>query len=803
MDDYDLDAYLNSMNDSTYRAIEEDKKANEERFSNARQANRLDDGIKKIEEEFLTFLPLIKAQEEVKKAENEIPLANADERANAVASAKEEVMFAKRNETEIKKQLENKYKTFETSIFSGIDINASNKYETIEEVVEDIPNNPRNKQKTCMPCSNLVKIIRQKERPIMPCENLVNSIKKHNIAPSMGYVSYNSNSSAPHTGLKSNAPDCAQLLCADGWVVNDRGGGGDCLVYCLDYIIARWQDRTIRGAFAEYEAATSSPDSAKQRANQIRNAIADKLREDSIRENSIICSSVSNEDLRLASQAKFDELKRSVTELLGNESDSLELRPVNPVYATKRCEMFIDAIREPGVYLNEQAINGFKQLHQDIPILIYKCTKNDYGEFEIQRTLYNGAPDEFPYGMLNTDIRGYQHYQIIERSVNCPPPAPALEPESQPAPAPMGTGSKLWNAASAGDVAQVQELCEMWSGHDEVINWAHPNFNDETPLHAAHASPRCATILLKTLGINVNKGDAYGKTPLWKAAFWCKLQTVEVLLTAPGIDLNKAPTGGDYKGKSPLTIARERVAEGFGGCNEVVRLLEGAAAAAEANSAPALTPSPAPASGLNPLANEFVPGSSTAALEAEVNSSDPETEAAGRELYEAASDGNYPEVRSLSRKWKENPSVLNWANPDDNGKTPLHAAFGHDTCMSTLTNTPGIDVNKWDNDGITPLWMAAHECRPDIIKILLAAPGIDINKAPTGGEYNGMSPLYIANTRDNSPECREVVKLLSLKRSMEQSNTDAKRPRNFGGGKSRKNKQISVKAFKQRTLKHQ
>ena len=123
----------------------------------------------------------------------------------------------------------------------------------------------------------------------------------------------------------------------------------------------------------------------------------------------------------------------------------------------------------------------------------------------------------------------------------------------------------------------MQALCERWGGHGEVINWANPDYGS-TPLHAAYRSPQCTAILLSTPGCEVNKGDKHGRTPLCWAAINGQPETVQALLAAPGIDLNKAPTGGWAKGKSPLTIAREEAAKGREGCREVVRLLEGAGA---------------------------------------------------------------------------------------------------------------------------------------------------------------------------------------------------------------------------------
>jgi len=116
----------------------------------------------------------------------------------------------------------------------------------------------------------------------------------------------------------------------------------------------------------------------------------------------------------------------------------------------------------------------------------------------------------------------------------------------------------LWQAVEMGNVQEVKRLCKKWSGDKYIINWAHPEFFDSTPLHMALRSPKCTEILLSTLSIDVNKGDKDGHTPLWLAAYLGQTEIVQALLAAPGIDLNKAPTGGKDKGKSPLTIVQEQ-----------------------------------------------------------------------------------------------------------------------------------------------------------------------------------------------------------------------------------------------------
>ena len=68
----------------------------------------------------------------------------------------------------------------------------------------------------------------------------------------------------------------------------------------------------------------------------------------------------------------------------------------------------------------------------------------------------------------------------------------------------------------------------------------------------------------------------------------------------------------------------------------------------------------------------------------------------GKQLWEAASKGRADEVRAIVQEWGAEGSVVNWANPDDGGWTPLYAAAaeGHHECLTLLLAAPGIAVNQ-------------------------------------------------------------------------------------------------------------
>jgi len=129
-------------------------------------------------------------------------------------------------------------------------------------------------------------------------------------------------------------------------------------------------------------------------------------------------------------------------------------------------------------------------------------------------------------------------------------------PPARPAP-PDSTGMLLWVAVNAKAVEYVRALCRDMSGQWDVLNWANPGNNGYTPLHVANDNPQCTALLLSTPGIDVNKVDNDGQTPLWLAAYNGQPETVQALLAAPGIDVNRAPRGMSWSGMSPLTIARE------------------------------------------------------------------------------------------------------------------------------------------------------------------------------------------------------------------------------------------------------
>ena len=155
----------------------------------------------------------------------------------------------------------------------------------------------------------------------------------------------------------------------------------------------------------------------------------------------------------------------------------------------------------------------------------------------------------------------------------------------------------------------------------------------------------------------------------------------------------------------------------------------------------------------------------------------------GYSLWNAANEGDSEKVKSLCEKYKNNYSVLNWRGK--RGETPLHRAITNkgDNSVNTriLVNTPGVDVNKQNNDGWTPLFFASSLGLPSIVTELVTRKDIDINISPTRGIYENQTPLQIAtryseSDADDGEGYKEVVKILqNFKRGGKMKKTKRKK----------------------------
>ena len=91
------------------------------------------------------------------------------------------------------------------------------------------------------------------------------------------------------------------------------------------------------------------------------------------------------------------------------------------------------------------------------------------------------------------------------------------------------------------------------------------------------------------------------------------------------------------------------------------------------------------------------------------------------ELYAAARDGDVEKVRLLL----EAGADVNWKNEAERQNTPLirAATYGHTECVRLLLATPGIDVNKADKGGNTPLSLAEIFNNTECARLIREAGG--------------------------------------------------------------------------------
>jgi len=138
-------------------------------------------------------------------------------------------------------------------------------------------------------------------------------------------------------------------------------------------------------------------------------------------------------------------------------------------------------------------------------------------------------------------------------------------------------GLSLWSAAEEGRDYELALLCDEWKGNGAVLNWTNSEWENSTPLMTACAWDKleAVKILVATPGVDINQGGRVGWTALFLAAINGYVDITKVLLSKEGLDLNKAPTGGVFKGKTPLMVAIENpFKKDCEKCEQVVDLLK-------------------------------------------------------------------------------------------------------------------------------------------------------------------------------------------------------------------------------------
>lgn len=192
-----------------------------------------------------------------------------------------------------------------------------------------------------------------------------------------------------------------------------------------------------------------------------------------------------------------------------------------------------------------------------------------------------------------------------------------------------------------------------------------PDEGGATPLMSAccHAKVGLVEVILGAPGVDVNRTDALGRTALFFASEYGALDIVKALLATPGIDVNLTENG-----TTPLVVA---LAFGRAEVADVLR-----AAGAE----PRYT------------------------------------------LRSASFQGNADEVGRIL----DGPDAGDVNEADASGRTALWwAAWANQApALLRLLAAPGIDVNREDNAGNTPLAWAVRKGHLEVIELLKNAGAV-------------------------------------------------------------------------------
>lgn len=129
--------------------------------------------------------------------------------------------------------------------------------------------------------------------------------------------------------------------------------------------------------------------------------------------------------------------------------------------------------------------------------------------------------------------------------------------------------------------------------------------------------------------------------------------------------------------------------------------------------------------------------------------------------YSLQKDGMTPLHRAAIEGNTERLELLLLATPgiqpnkkDNDGWTPLclAACNGHAGCVKALLRVPGILVNEKNNKGHTSLMLAVHFGHVECVEALLTVPGILANEK----DYNGWTPLRFA-ARNGQKACLTLL----------------------------------------------
>ena len=299
-------------------------------------------------------------------------------------------------------------------------------------------------------------------------------------------------------------------------------------------------------------------------------------------------------------------------------------------------------------------------------------------------------------------------------------------------------------AALLGKVGVVHLLMERLPGFD--IN--KPNAKGKTMLHMAcsRGQAHVVKILLAFPGVRVDLKDSHGKSPIFAAAGSSSPECVELLLTAPSalgdIDINATEREG-------WTAVHMSCQEGSARCLQRIKELR-PAVNLNAKGKGEVTPlSLAASCGMVDCVTYLL-----SLPETEVNASDEDGNTA---LFSACRKGHADVVSALVAH-----PLLDPNKPDKRGRTPLYQAchYGMIECLNSLVRgcvskvgRQALDVNRSDReDKFSPLHAAVSEGHPEVLKALVALPGIDLSSL----NKDGLTAFHLA-LKTTNVSCAKVL----------------------------------------------
>lgn len=337
---------------------------------------------------------------------------------------------------------------------------------------------------------------------------------------------------------------------------------------------------------------------------------------------------------------------------------------------------------------------------------------------------------------------------------------------------------RIFDAAAVGHVEELSHLIAESLGDASVINWSNPKQLKMTSLHAAARGgyAHCLSLLLSAhlrsdamSKIDINKTSKSGATALVEACCHGHLECVQLLLEQPGIDVDRE----DSFGESPL------IAAAVAGHRHIVFFLI--------------------SKGCDWSDYQSIMFERIAPLVLDVKHEYKCSQISpGICLLEACMTDDQCMCASIADKWGSDSEIVNFASEshygDDGewtgsvGYTPLLCAAknGFVGCVEALVSCPGLDVNLAAQNGDSALacacfygnariaqhilsrsncdvnqvgdlgWTALNYAARwghiDCIKLLLAVSSIDVNKA----ESSGYTPLSLASFHGHA-DCVSLI----------------------------------------------